>query len=138
MSATELQLLDVKFALTSQLLVYNADTGKTDRIGVIRDAFTPFNASEAQLSRTVVSLAEGQAAVNSAAALAPQGIVIDEYIRDDQNQCYRLTHTATDLLRYALRFGLDIVESSQAYVAPSQPAFVYVALSFINPCNAGF
>ena len=43
-------------------------------------------------------------AVNSAAALAPQGIVIDEYTRDDANQVFRLTHIATDLLRY----GTDV------------------------------
>lgn len=83
----------------TELGINAADASNSDRIGVIRDAFTPFNASEAQLSKIVASLSEGQAAVNSAAALAPQGIVIDEYTRDDENQVFRLTHIATDLLR---------------------------------------
>lgn len=80
-------------------MLYVADAGKLDRIGVIRDAFTPFNAAEAELGKTVAALSEGQAAVNSAAAFAPQGIVIDEYVRDDESQAFRLTHIATDLLR---------------------------------------
>jgi len=67
----------------------------------VRDAFTPFNAREYPLHTTIAALGEGQAAVHSAAAFQPQGIVVDEYVKDTANGVYRLTNVATDLLRYA-------------------------------------
>ena len=79
---------------------------KSGRIGVMRDAFTPFNAKEYPLHTTIASLGEGKVAVHSAAALHPQGIVVDEYIKDTTNGVYRLTNVATDLLRYASAFAL--------------------------------
>ena len=48
---------------------------------------------------TIASLAEGQVAVHSAAAFEPQGIVVDEYVKDSASGVYRLTNIATDLLR---------------------------------------
>ena len=77
----------------------SAGSSKSSRIGVIRDAFTPFNAREYPLHSTIASLGEGQAAVHSAAAFNPQGIVVDEYVQDKANGVYRLTNVATDLLR---------------------------------------
>lgn len=65
----------------------------------MRDAFTPFNAREYPLHTTIASLAEGQVAVHSAAAFEPQGIVVDEYVRDSASGVYRLSNIATDLLR---------------------------------------
>lgn len=76
-----------------------AEAGSSGRIGVVRDAFTPFNAREYPLHTTVASLAEGQVAVHSAAAFEPQGIVVDEYVKDSARGVYRLTNIATDLLR---------------------------------------
>ena len=77
-----------------------AGSSKSSRIGVIRNAFTPFNAREYPLHSTIASLGEGQAAVHSAAAFNPQGIVVDEYVQDKANGVYRLTNVATDLLRW--------------------------------------
>lgn len=77
-----------------------AEAGSSGRIGVVRDAFTPFNAKEYPLHTTIASLAEGQVAVHSAAAFEPQGIVVDEYVKDSAHGVYRLTNIATDLLRY--------------------------------------
>ena len=79
-----------------------AGSSKSSRIGVIRDAFTPFNAREYPLHSTIASLGEGQAAVHSAAAFNPQGIVVDEYVQDKANGVYRLTNVATDLLRWVM------------------------------------
>ena len=74
---------------------------KSGRIGIMRDAFTPYNAKEYPLHSTIATLGEGKAAVHSGAALHPQGIVVDEYIKDTTNGVYRLTNVATDLLRWA-------------------------------------
>ena len=67
----------------------------------MRDAFTPYNAREYPLDTTIASLGEGRAAVHSGAAFQPQGIVVDEYVKDSANGVYRLTNVATDLLRCA-------------------------------------
>lgn len=76
-----------------------AGSCSSGRIGVIRDAFTPFNAREYPLHTTIASLGENKAAVHSAAAFNPQGIVVDEYKKDSANGVFRLTNVATDLLR---------------------------------------
>lgn len=96
----------------------HAEASSSERVGVLRDAFTPFHVRECPLHTTIQPLAEGQAAVNSSAAFAPQGIVVDEYIKDSANGVYRLTNVATDLLRYVLTIARRSTRLHAA-VAPS-------------------
>ena len=93
-----------------------AEGSSSGRIGVIRSAFTPFNVREFFLHTTIASLAEGQAAVNSAAAFEPQGIVVDEYVKDAESGVYRLTNVATDLLRCVTAIELICCKNTFAAV----------------------
>ncbi|DBA84070.1 hypothetical protein WJX77_002568 [Trebouxia sp. C0004] len=95
-------------------------SSKSSRIGVIRDAFTPFNAREYPLHSTIASLGEGQAAVHSAAAFNPQGIVVDEYVQDKANGVYRLTNVATDLLRLLRRENIKVCAVPDVAAASKQ------------------
>lgn len=93
---------------------------KSGRIGVMRDAFTPFNAKEYPLHSTIASLGEGKATVHSSAALHPQGIVVDEYIKDTTNGVYRLTNVATDLLRLLRRENIQVCAVPDVAAAAKQ------------------
>ncbi|KAL3139071.1 hypothetical protein ABBQ32_005868 [Trebouxia sp. C0010 RCD-2024] len=96
------------------------EAGSSGRIGVVRDAFTPFNAREYPLHTTIASLAEGQVAVHSAAAFEPQGIVVDEYVKDSARGVYRLTNIATDLLRLLRREGIKVCAVPDVTTAAKQ------------------
>ena len=70
------------------------------RIGVVRDAYRPYNEPQRPLSSAVAALGQGMAAVNSDLALWEQRLLVDEYVRNEQTGQYQLHKIATDMFRY--------------------------------------